>query len=100
MGPCISEEFRENKEKYLTALLKIAAKHTSSAISTSGEQVSYDLVPIERRFDAFGSWEVDKLFGHMKVHLLHPSPNDPKKLQPFPLLWRTTEVSPFSKQTS
>ena len=84
------DEFGKMKEKYSQAMKELALKRTSSAISTSDELMLYELVPVERRFDAFGSWEIDKLFGHMKIYLLVTSPSDPKKQAAFPGLWRTT----------
>lgn len=84
-------EFDKQKQTYLKAMRMLAIKRTASFISSTGQEKVFDLVPIERKFDEFGSWEIDRLFNHMLIYLVIPK--DEKKLDYvyFPKLWRTDE---------
>jgi hypothetical protein len=60
----------------------ILFKRTGSFIKSTRGKV-YDIVPIERNSDAFGSWEFDPLFGHLKLYFMLTEEID------FPETWRT-----------
>lgn len=80
-------EFKKDKETYVKALKALALKLTESFINSNGQERVHDLVPIERRFDEFGSWEIDRFFAQMKVFLILPTGRD--GFECFPVLWRT-----------
>lgn len=50
----------------------------------------FDLIPIEKKFDKFGPWQINPLFSHMKVFLILP------KEDKFPNAWRTENGKVFS----
>jgi hypothetical protein len=81
-------EFKSNESTFNEALKKIAQKRTSSFIKSVGAVKKFDLIPIEKKFDKFGPWQIDPLFSHMKVYVILS--NEEK----FPNIWRTdSEVS-------
>lgn len=64
---------------------KIAQKRTSSFIRSHKNEKVYDVIPVEKKFDKFGSWKIDRLADHMKVYLIRTD------LMDLPQLWRTNE---------
>jgi len=85
----ISDEFKKNAEKFKNALKIIAQKRTSSFIKSVGAVKKFDLIPIEKKFDKFGPWQINPLFSHMKVFLILP------KEEKFPETWRTEKDKVF-----
>ena len=81
------DEFNNSRRLYEIAIETIVKKYTSSFIKSTGKQTVYDVVPIERRFDEFGAWELDRLFNQMKIFLVLSHNDKDKKC--FPELWRT-----------
>ena len=64
-------------------MTKIVLKKTKALISSNGEDKVFEICPVERRIDDFGSWEIDRFFGHMKLFLVS---SDLSK--PLPEQWR------------
>ncbi|RNA19062.1 hypothetical protein BpHYR1_049988, partial [Brachionus plicatilis] len=90
-------EFKNSKhlkDNFIKALKLIALKRTASFMSSNKNEKIFDLVPIERKFDEFGTWELDRLFGHMKIFIILPR-GDGKDYDCFPLLWRTDAKTQF-----
>lgn len=80
-------EFFQNAEIFKQAIKLITLKRTScSFIKSIDDEKAYELVPVEKKFDKFGSWEIDPLFNHMKIFLIQPNEI------PFPNLWRTDKA--------
>jgi hypothetical protein len=92
------EEFNSNKQLYTEAFKSILFKRTSSFMNSTGKQKLVDIVPVEKRFDLFGPWEQDPLFGHFKLYLILADNDKDEAL--FPESWRTDTKVLISKKIS
>ena len=71
----------------MTSFKLIAVKKTSSFNQSFEHEKLIDLVPIEKKIDKFGHWELDRLFGHLKLYLVIQ--NSHYEYEDFPSLWKT-----------
>lgn len=68
-------------------------KRTKTFNKSNANDKIYDVVPVEKKYDKFGSWELDRFFGQIKLFLTIPTNNN--EYQNFPPLWRTDEKAKF-----
>ena len=85
------------KNKYLEAIKKIVLKRTRTFIKSNGNEKTYEIVPVEKNFDKFGPWELDRFFEQMRLFLILPSNNSSNEYESYPPLWRTDEKVKFQK---
>ena len=79
------------KSKYIEAIKKIVLKRTRTFIKSNGKEKTYEIVPIEKHFDKFGPWELDRFFGQMRLFLILPSNSNSNEYDSYPPLWRTDQ---------
>ena len=79
------------KEIYDKAIKEITLMETKYPIKSGFGEKFYDLVPVISKSDSFGKWELDPLFGHMKIVLILEN----KRV--FPESWRLSKVFKFLK---
>jgi hypothetical protein len=77
------------KEDYDKAIKEITLIETKHPVKTGFGGKFYDLVPVINKSDSFGKWELDPLFGHMKIVLILENKKE------FPESWRLSQVFKF-----
>ena len=82
-----SEKYEEMEEIYDKAIKLIALIETKDFVRSCFSTKYYDLVPIICKSDSFGKWELDPLFGHLKIVLILDDKRE------FPENWRLNEVN-------
>ena len=75
------------KEIYDKAIKEITLMETKYPIKSGFGEKFYDLVPVISKSDSFGKWELDPLFGHLKIVLILDDKRE------FPENWRLNEVN-------
>jgi hypothetical protein len=79
------------RPKYLEAFRLIVQKRTRNFIKANKNEKIYEIVPVEKKYDKFGPWELDRFFGQMKLFLMLKSSKCDNEYDDFPPLWRTSE---------
>jgi hypothetical protein len=77
------------KEMYDEAIKEIALIETKNPVTSGFGEKFYDLVPVISKSDSFDKWELDPLFGHLKIVLIL------ENKQEFPESWRLNQVFRF-----